>query len=461
MADTRSPAAQPETGMGYRTYVLITLIVVYTFNFIDRQIIGILAIPIQQELGVSDTAMGLMRGVAFAIFYSTLGVPIAWLADRKSRVWIMTIALGLWSLMTAVCGMITTPVQLFFARMGVGVGEAGGVAPAYSIVSDYFPPEQRARALAVYSFGIPIGSAVGIVFGGVVVTLLDWRAAFIIIGLAGLVLAPIFRMTMREPERGRFDDGPKPTPVGVMPVVRTLMKKPSFWALSVGAAFSSMMGYGLFAWIPTLLVRSYSEGLVEFFSWAPGFMFPNNAPAVLYASYFYGAVVLVGGIVGIWMGGQLADKLGAKSRSAYAIVPAVAFLATAPFLIASVLSSSLTVIFFVMLVPTALSLAWLGPVLSAFQHIVPPNMRATASALFLLINNLIGIGIGDLVIGAMSDGFASAFGAESLRYSILCGSVFYLAASGMLFLAARYLPRDWEGDHPSAQAVPDPEAEPV
>ena len=433
-----------EAAAGYRGYVLFMLIVVYTFNFIDRQIIGILAVPIQAELGVSDTMMGVMRGVAFALFYSTLGVPIAWLADRYNRVRIMTVALSLWSFMTMVCGMIATPVQLFFARMGVGVGEAGGVAPAYSIVSDYFPPEQRARALAIYSFGVPFGSAVGIVFGGVIATILDWRAAFLIVGALGLVLAPIFLFTTKEPERGQFDGGEKPVPASVGAVLNKLTSKRSFWLLSLGAAFSSMMGYGLFAWIPTFLVRSYGADFPEFFSWAPQWLAPDGAPAILYASYFYGAVVLVGGTAGIWMGGMFADKLGSQKKANYARVPAMAFLATAPFLFLGIMSSSLSWIFVAMLIPTALSLAWLGPVLAAFQHNVPPNMRATASAIFLLINNLIGIAIGDLILGFMSDAFAAQFGAESLRYSIMCGGVFYLAAAGMLFWASNYLEDDWE-----------------
>lgn len=441
-----STDTEPKISSGYRAYVLFMLIVVYTFNFIDRQIIGILAVPIQEELQVSDTMMAAMRGLSFALLYSTLGVPIAWMADRYSRVRIMTAALSVWSLMTMVCGMIATPVQLFFARMGVGVGEAGGVAPAYSIVSDYFPPEQRARALAVYSFGIPIGSAVGIIFGGVIATLMDWRTAFLIVGGLGLLLAPIFLLTTQEPKRGQFDKGVQPKPVGFGPVLSTLMKKKSFWFLSVGAACSSMMGYGLFAWIPAFLVRSFGDALPEFFSWAPAFLVPQGAPALLYAAYFYGFVVFVGGLIGIWMGGALADGMGSKSRANYARVPAFAFLAVAPFLILGMVSNSLMLIFFVMIIPTALSLAWLGPVLSAFQHIVPSNMRATASAIFLLINNLIGIGLGDLLLGAMSDGLASRFGEESLRYSILCGVVFYLVASVLLLMASKHLDNDWESE---------------
>lgn len=450
MSDASHPAAAPTTSAAYRSYVLGILILVYTFNFIDRQILGVLAIPIQEEFSVSDTQMGLMRGVAFAIFYSLLGVPIAWLADRKNRVWIMTIALALWSLMTAVCGLAQNAVHLFLARLGVGVGEAGGVAPAYSLISDYFPPERRARALAIYSFGIPIGSAVGIIFAGIITTILDWRSAFIILGIAGIALAPFFRATMREPKRGSQDKAGSTTgAASVSEVLSTLVRKRSFWFLSTGAACSSMMGYGLFAWMPAFLSRSYPEALPQFFSWAEGWLIPDGAGVVLYASYFYGAIVLIGGVIGIWLGGEFGDRLGGKKRSAFAIVPAIAFLAATPFFVLGLISNSLTLSFFVFMIPTALSLAWLGPVLAAFQHIVPPNMRATASAVFLLINNLIGIGVGDLAIGAMSDALSQAFGEESLRYSILVGTSFYLIAAALLFIASRFLDGDWEsGDQP-------------
>lgn len=450
-------AAGGDEGPGYRAFVLFMLILVYTLNFIDRQIIGILAIPIQEEMGVSDTMIGVMRGVSFAIFYSTLAVPIAWLADRANRVWIITAALTIWSGMTAACGLATTATQLFFARMGVGVGEAGGIAPAYSIISDYYPPNKRARALAIYSFGIPIGAAVGIVFGGVIATILHWRAAFLIVGLAGVALAPIFFLCMREPVRGRYDAAaarPKPASIGA--VVRLLLAKRSFWALSLGAASSSIMGYGLFAWLPAFLVRSYGEVLPRALAFLPGWMIPEGAGPLLYASYFYGLIVLVGGTIGLFLGGLAADRLGQRRRSAYALVPAVSFLIAAPLYVAGVLSPSLAVLFLALLVPTALGLAWVGPVIAAFQHIVPTNMRTTATAVFLLINNFLGLALGDVIIGALSDTMSGLYGAESLRYSILAGAGFYLLASALFFIAAPRLKYDWiEADAaPAAVASP-------
>ncbi len=429
----------------YRGYVLLILVVVYTFNFIDRQIVGILAIPIKAELLLSDTQLSLMGGLAFALFYTFLGIPIAMLADRRSRTWIMTAALALWSVMTAACGLAQNFWQLFLARLGVGVGEAGGVAPAYSLIADYFPPHQRARALSVYSFGIPIGGALGIVLGGVLSSLLGWRAAFILVGISGVLLAPLFRLTVREPERGRFDSAQADaTPAPVAKVVATLRSKPSFWFLSLGAASSSMMGYGLIFWLPSFFVRSFGQDLAGFFAWLPGWMLPAAAGPVLYASYFYGSILLVGGLLGIWIGGYLADRYGARSKSAYALIPAIAFVATIPFFLLGVLSDSLPLTYVAFVLPTALSLAWLGPVLSAFQHLVPPNMRATASAVFLFINNLLGIGLGNLVIGALSDHLHEAYGDESLRYAILAGTVFYILAATLFFIAAPRLHKDWE-----------------
>jgi MFS family permease len=434
------------TSAAYRAYVLFILVVVYTFNFIDRQIVGILAVPIKAELSLSDTQLSLMGGLAFALFYTLLGIPIAWMADRKSRVWIMTIALALWSAMTAACGLAQNFWHLFLARLGVGVGEAGGVAPAYSLISDYFPPQQRARALSIYSFGIPIGSALGIVLGGVLTSVLGWRSAFMIVGIGGLLVVPVFRLTLREPPRGGYDRGGQDVqPASIREVLAMIVRKKSFWTLSFGAACSSMMGYGLIFWLPSFFVRSFGDTLPGFFHWLPAWMLPAAPSAVLYASYFYGVILLVGGLVGIWAGGALADRFGAADRGAYARIPAIAFLAAIPFFMVGVSTDSLAIAFIAFLVPTALALVWLGPVLAAFQHLVTPNMRATASAVFLFINNLIGIGLGNLVIGALSDALHATYGNESLRYAIMFGTVFYVGAAVLFFRAARCLPADWEG----------------
>jgi len=258
-----TPGNDARTG-GNRAWVLLVLVLVYTLNIVDRQIIGILAVPIKAELGLSDTELGLMGGLAFALFYTGMGIPVALLADRFSRTWIMTVALATWSLMTAVCGLAGNFWQLFLCRVGVGVGEAGGVAPAYSLIADFFPAAQRARALSVYSFAIPIGAALGIVFGGVIASLINWRMAFFLVGAAGLILAPIFRLTIREPVRGQFDRPRESSkPPGLKVILATLSRKPSFWLLSAGASCSSMMGYGAMFWLPSFFVRSFSLTLLH------------------------------------------------------------------------------------------------------------------------------------------------------------------------------------------------------
>jgi MFS family permease len=427
----KTPAAAdaaPDTAVPVasgRGLALFMLVLVYTFNFIDRQIVGILAVPIKADLGLSDSQLGLMGGLAFALFYTGLGIPIAMLADRTSRTWIITIALALWSAMTAVCGLAQNFWHLFLARLGVGVGEAGGVTPAYSLLMDYFPPGQRARAMSLYSFGIPIGSALGIVFGGVIASLIDWRFAFFVVGIAGILLAPVFRLLVKEPERGRYDQAASTTPPGIRTIFRTLAGKPSFWLLSFGASCSSMMGYGLFFWMPSFIVRSHGLTLLE-------------------ASLFYGAILLIGGMAGMWLGGWLGDKLGQVKRSRFVTIPAIAFLVSIPTYVLGVLTPTLTLAFFVILVPVGLGLVWIGPVMSTVQQLVPPNMRATASAVFLFINNLVGIGLGTWAIGALSDVLEVQYGEESLRWSIVAGTGFYLVAAGLFFLASRWIERDWE-----------------
>ena len=413
-----------KTSLGYRSYVMAILVLVYTFNFIDRQIVGILAVPIKNDLALTDTQLGLIGGLAFALFYTALGIPIAMLADRKNRTWIMAIALTVWSAMTGVCGLAQNFVQLFLARLGVGIGEAGGVAPAYSLIADYFPADQRARALSVYSFGIPIGSALGIVFGGLIAAKIDWRFAFFATGFAGVLIAPLFKLTVKEPPRGQFDSKVS-APMPIKEVVPTLARKRSFWLMSFGAACSSMMGYGLFFWLPSFFVRSFDMSLID-------------------ASLFYGAVLLVGGVIGTWVGGVLADRFGQQNKKAYVLVPCAAFIVSIPCYVFALLSTNLVACFFAMLIPTAFGLAWLGPVLSAIQHVVPTSMRATASAVFLFINNLIGIGLGTAALGIISDSLQAQFGNDSLRYSILAGTVFYVAAAALFFASAKHLPGEWE-----------------
>ncbi len=411
----------------YRAWVLFILVVVYTFNFVDRVIVGILAEPMKRDLGLSDTQLGLMSGAAFALFYTLLGIPVARLADRGSRVWIMTGALAIWSGFTALCGQVQTFAQLFVARVGVGVGEAGGVAPAFSLISDYFPPQQRARALAVFSFGVPIGSGLGTLLGGLVASAVDWRVAFFAVGVGGLLLAPLFRLTVREPARGALDapSGPSPVARSSLPdALRFLARKRSFLLLALGASSSSVVGYGLLFWTPSFFIRSHGLTLAQ-------------------TAWFVGLGTLICGIAGIWFGGWAADRLGARHKAAYALVPGVMLVAIVPFLAAGVLVPSVVAAFAFFIVPMTFNASWTGPVYATLQHLVPPQMRATASALFLFMINLIGIGGGTLFVGALSDFLAPRLGSEALRYAIVTATGFYLLSGAFFWAASRRLAGDW------------------
>jgi len=421
------PAAGRESEGGAGGRVLLILLLAYIFNFVDRQIIGILAVPIKEELTLTDRQLGLMGGLAFALFYSGLAIPIAWLADRYNRVRIIAWSVALWSGFTALCGLAQNFWHLFLARMGVGVGEAGGVAPSYALISDYFPKERRARALAFFSLGIPIGSALGVFFGGWIATNLDWRAAFVIVGLAGIPAALLVRYGIKEPPRGGFDAEAGQAVARAPPfaeVAATLARKPSFWLLSFGAASGSILGYGLIFWLPSFFSRSYGLELIE-------------------VSWFYGSIVLIGGMAGTWLGGWLGDRTGPADPGSYARIPAICFVITAPVFALGLFAESLVTGWILFAIGQMLALAWLGPVIAAVQHIVPPNMRATASASFLFINNLIGIGFGIFFLGFMSDAMTAAHGEDSLRYSILYGLGFYLLSAALYFIASRRLRKDW------------------
>ncbi len=399
---------------------LAMLLLVYSFNFLDRQILSILAQPVQRDLGLDDGQMGMLGGLAFAALYSTLAIPLALVADRTSRTWVITLSLGVWSAFTALCGMAQNFTQMFLFRLGVGVGEAGGVAPSYALIADTFPPERRARALAIYSLGIPLGAAGGVLLGGYIAQAVEWRIAFYTVGLAGIVIAPFFRLIVKDP----------PRPVATadrIPVGRVfgiLAAKPSFWLLAFGAAAGSMCGYGVGFWLPSLMMRSFGLDLIQ-------------------TGQFFGALLLSGGVAGILLGGSLGDRLGARNKRWYALLPALCYVLGTPLFIAGVLSSGWGAAFALFLLPQALVYVWLGPVLTAVQHLVPAHMRATASACFLLINNLIGLGLGSWVVGQLSKGLAPTYGSESLRYAIAAALCLYLVAGALMALASRRLARDW------------------
>ena len=360
-----------------------------------------------------------MGGIAFAALYSTLAIPFARIADRTGRVRVIAAAVAVWSLFTALCGLGQNFWQLFVLRMGVGIGEAGGVAPSYALIADSVPPERRARSLAIFSLGIPVGSAIGLVAGAWLTVHLDWRYAFAIIGLAGLPVAWAIRRFVPE-ARPPAD---APAAASFASVAARLARIPSFWLLGFGAASASICGYGLAFWLPSYFVTDLHISLTRM-------------------GLYFASIVLVGGSAGIYLGGLIADRLRGRSVGADAAVPAVAFLLTAPLYVAAMSTTSLGLAWPLFTLPYMLSLAWLGPIVSAVQRLVPPAERATASACFLLINNLIGIGFGTFIFGFLSDRLKSFYGAASLHYSMLYGVGFYLVAAALCGLAATRLARD-------------------
>lgn len=404
------------------TGVLLLLLLAYIFNFLDRQILGILAEPIKADLDLTDTQFGAVGGLAFALLYSFLGVPLAYLADRTSRSSVIAGALAVWSGFTALCGTATGYWQLFLFRLGVGVGEAGGVAPSYALIADYFPPRSRARALAIYSLGVPIGLAGGTLIGAYLTEYISWRAAFIVMGIAGILLAPILKYFVRDlPRRHAADAAP------LMQVFPIVARKPTFWLMAFAASMSSLCGYGLALWTPSVLRRSYHLDITD-------------------TANFFASLLLIGGCTGVFMGGWLADRLGTADRGWYAKLPAIAWAITAPMFVAGLLVPSLWLAWPLLLIPNALNILWLGPVTTAVQHLVPPPMRATASASFLLINNFIGLGIGPLLIGHISDQLRATQGADSLRYAAVGCTTFYLFAALLMLFAVRRLRTDWVDD---------------
>jgi len=414
--------ARPQRGA---SFVLALLLIAYIFNFLDRQILGILAAPIKADLHLSDTAFGAIGGLAFALLYSVLGVPLAFLADRTGRSPIIAASVALWSLFTALCGTATGYWQLFLFRLGVGIGEAGGGAPSYALIAEYFPPDRRARALAIFSLGIPIGLASGTLIGAYIASAINWRAAFIAMGVAGILLAPVVRMVVRDPPR-TTPTAQEPLP-GVFPM---LARKPAFWLLAFAASSSSLCGYGLALWTPSILMRSFGLDLLS-------------------TGNFLASLLLIGGCAGVLAGGWLADRLGAMDRGWYARLPAIAWLISVPAWGFGLFAPSLWIAWPLLLIGNALNILWLGPVITAVQHLVPRPMRATASASFLLINNLIGLGVGPLLIGRLSDGLKSTYGVDSLRDAAVGVCGFYLLAALLMLLCVKHLQASWVDDAPT------------
>jgi len=403
--------------------LLSLLLVAYIFNFLDRQILGILAEPIKADLHLTDTEFGAVGGLAFALLYSVLGLPLAYLADRTSRSGVIAASVAVWSAFTALCGTATGYFQLFLFRLGVGIGEAGGVAPSYALIADYFPAERRARALAIYSLGIPIGLAGGSLIGAYLAHWVGWRSAFLVMGVAGLILAPILRYYVRDLPNAK----PSAAAAPIAEVFPLLARKPSFWLLAFASSSSSLIGYALALWTPAVIMRSFGLDLVS-------------------TGQFLSSLLLIGGTAGVFAGGWLADRLGTGNKAWYARLPAIAWVFSTLCWAAGLMAPNLWIAWPLLLLGNAVNILWLGPVITAVQHLAPARMRSTASGSFLLINNLIGLGVGPLLIGRVSDALKSTYGTDALRLAAVGGTIFYLIAAILMFFAAKRLQNDWVED---------------
>jgi MFS family permease len=415
----------------YRWYALGLLFVVYIFNFIDRQILGILAQPIKEDLGLSDTQMGFMGGIAFAIFYTFVGIPIARLADRGVRRNILAVCLTIWSGMTALCGFAGNFIQLLLARIGVAVGEAGGSPPSHSMISDIFPQHQRATALGIYALGIPVGTMLGNLLGGWINDAFDWRTAFIIVGLPGILLAVLVRLTLREPRRGMSETVKPAAATGeappVMFVFKALWNRRSFRYLSLGAALHAFVGYGVGYWIPAFFMRSHEFSTSEIGT----------------ALFWLG----VPGMAGTFLGGWLCDRFARRDQRWYVWLPGLATLVSVPFAYYVYTHDAPWFALWVYAVPVFLGAFYLGPTFSLTQSLVGLRMRALAASILLFVLNIIGLGLGPQFVGILSDLLREVHGIESLRMALVIVLVFNVISTVFYVMSGRHLKSDLARAH--------------
>lgn len=374
------------------------LLVVYIFNFIDRQIVNILAEPIARDLELSDTQIGLMTGLAFALFYTLLGLPIARYADRPSthRPKLIAMALATWSAMTALCGLAQNFVQLLVARIGVGVGEAGCTPAAHSLISDMVPKERRASALAFYALGIPIGTLLGMIIGGLLADAVGWRNAFVVVGLPGVLLAVVVVMLLKEPRHhaeASLDTSPASSNADVL---RSIFRSKAMIFLLIAASSAAFLSYGKTTWATIFFQRTH--GL------SPGEV-----------GLYFGVINGVAGILGTWLGGKIADRWGATNRRHVLTAPAVGMALAIPLAYAGYAAGEWRMALVLLFIPTLLNSLYYGPVYSSVQGLVPIRSRAMAAAVLLFFQNLIGLGFGPLLFGMLSDWIKPSFGENSVQ----------------------------------------------
>jgi len=425
-----SPTSLPEIQATFvakrRALTLLLLTLAYFFSYMDRQILAILNEDIIRDLHLSDAQMGMLGGLAFAIFYAGLGIPVAWLADRSNRVRIIAIALAIWSGFTAAGGLAQNFWQLLGARIGVGIGEAGSSPPSHSIIADLYPPEKRASALSIYSLGVGLGAAFGTIIGGVVATKYGWRVAMYVIGLPGLLLAIVIWFVVPEPKRGLSDaqtamEDTKPT---LADGFTTLFANRAALHLIAGFTLTSMIGYGLTAFGPSFMQRSF------------GF---TKLDIALKVATFGAVIVGIAAVVSGRIADRLSKRYGLYSQSYMVVVfKTIGFPLTLCFYAASNPTFGVAAYFASILFSTA----YLGVTFALIQSEAPVRLRSTWAAITLLINNLIGLGLGPLAVGAISDALKPTYGAESLRYAMFTFSaitpwaIFHYWRAGVLLKRA-------------------------
>jgi len=418
-----SPEDPLAPSIRYRWTVLVMLTLVYTFNFIDRQILVILQEPIKADLGLSDAQLGLLSGFSFALVYVTAGIPIAWLADRGNRRNIVAVSLGFWSFMTALSGLAQNYGQLLAARIGVGIGEAGGSPPSHSMVSDYFPAKQRGTALSFYSTGIYIGILIGFAAGGWIAETFGWRVAFFLVGVPGIFYALLLVWVVKEPKRGQWDPGGVPAKSTFKATLASLKERPTFWWISVGCAFTAFISYGNGNFMPSFLMRSHGMTLGE-------------------VGLALGLISGISGALGTFLGGFLADKLGNRDIRWYLWIPIIGGLTSMVPAYYTLLGSNKTLVLAAIIPSQILSTLYLGPCIATCHNLVSPGMRAMASAILFFILNMIGLGLGPLTVGLLSDHYATSFGDNNLRYAMLTTLTISIVGVGFLLMGALSLKRD-------------------
>jgi MFS family permease len=435
--DAPDAAAASPVSLGRRRYILGLLMIAYTLSFLDRQVLSILIEPIKADLHVGDALMGFLTGPIFVIFYTFLGIPIAWLADRWSRPAIIAISLTLWSGFTAFSGMAASFVPLAFARLGVGFGEAGCNPSSHSLIADISTTEQRASGLAFYSLGVPIGTLLGLAIGGPVADLFGWRATFMVAATPGLMLALVIALTVKEPKARPGFGGATLVRSFIAPfrnlidVVGALAHKPTFWFVALGSGFSAFVGYAHLFFTAPFFLRCHGPEVAAIAA-------SMGMKSKTFLGPALGLMTGLGGLTGALVGGWIADRAVTRDRRAFATVPAVASLIAIPFIFAIYTMKETLPALALVFIPTVISAIWYGPVYSTAQSVVAPHRRATAAALLLLILNLIGLGLGPSFLGICSDFLAKQEhlgAAEGLRWAMIVTGGFSLVAAAMFWMA--------------------------